>query len=115
MCYVWGRPVLDAKAQVLRLTDVVLDVESEGVMGAAVRAAAPYLEAAVAERTVIDLKPFAANARKSIAGARSPSSAAPVTACGSTPRSPICASSTSRSMRRRCASSPKPTARRRFR
>ena len=67
--YVWGRPVLDAKAQVLRLTDVVLDVESEGMMGAAVRAAAPYLEAAVAERTVIDLKPFAANARKSIEAA----------------------------------------------
>ena len=67
--YVWGRPVLDAKAQVLRLTDVVLDVESEGMMGAAVRAAAPYLEAAVADRTVIDLKPFAANARKSIQAA----------------------------------------------
>ena len=67
--YVWGRPVLDAKTQVLRLTDVKLDVESEGMMGAAVRAAAPYLEAAVAERTVIDLKPFAANARKSIEAA----------------------------------------------
>ena len=67
--YVWGRPVLDPKTQVLRLTDVKLDVESEGVMGAAVRAAAPYLEAAVAERTVIDLKPFAANARKSIEAA----------------------------------------------
>jgi len=67
--YVWGRPVLDAKAQVLRLTDVVLDVESEGMMGAAVRAMAPHLEAAVADRTVIDLKPFAANARKSIQAA----------------------------------------------
>ncbi len=67
--YVWGRPVLDPKSQVLRLTDVALDVESEGMLGAAVRAAAPYLEAAVAERTVIDLKPFAANARKSIQAA----------------------------------------------
>ena len=67
--YVWGRPVLDPKTQVLRLTDVELDVESEGMLGSAVRAAAPYLEAAVAERTVIDLKPFAANARKSIEAA----------------------------------------------
>jgi hypothetical protein len=67
--YVWGRPVLDPKSQVLRLTDVALDVESEGVLGAAARAAAPYLESAVAERTVIDLKPFAANARKSIEAA----------------------------------------------
>jgi hypothetical protein len=67
--YVWGRPVLDPKTQMLRLTEVALDVESEGVLGAAVRAAAPYLEAAVAERTVIDLKPFAANARKSIEAA----------------------------------------------
>jgi len=67
--HVWGRPVLDPKSQVLRLTDVALDVESEGVLGAAVRAAAPYLETAVAERTVIDLKPFAANARKSIQAA----------------------------------------------
>jgi hypothetical protein len=64
--YVWGRPVLDPKTQMLRLADVKLDLESEGVMGSAMRAAAPYLEAAVAERTVIDLKPFAANARKSI-------------------------------------------------
>src|SRR6185436_3358319 len=67
--HVWGRPVLDPKSQVLRLTDVALDVESEGVLGTAVRAAAPYLETAVAERTVIDLKPFAATARKSIQAA----------------------------------------------
>jgi Domain of unknown function (DUF4403) len=67
--YVWGRPVLDPKTQMLRLTDVKLDLESEGVLGTAMRAAAPYLEAAVAERTVIDLKPFAANARKSIEAA----------------------------------------------
>jgi hypothetical protein len=67
--YVWGRPVLDPKLQVLRLTDVALNVESEGVLGTAIRAAAPYLETAVAERTAIDLKPFAANARKSIEAA----------------------------------------------
>ena len=67
--YLWGRPVLDPKTQVLRLTDVALDVESEGVLGAAARAAAPYFKAAVAEQTAIDLKPFAANARKSIQAA----------------------------------------------
>ncbi len=39
------------------------------MLGAAVRAAAPYLETAVAERTAIDLKPFAANARNSIQAA----------------------------------------------
>lgn len=67
--YISGRPVLDPKTQVLRLADVALDLDSEGVMGSALRAAAPYLKAAVAERTAIDLKPFAANARKSIAAA----------------------------------------------
>jgi hypothetical protein len=67
--FVWGRPVLDPETQMLRLTDVALELESEGVMGAALRAAAPYLQAAVAERTTIDLKPFAANARKNIAAA----------------------------------------------
>jgi hypothetical protein len=67
--FIWGRPVLDPETQVLRFTDVTLELESEGVMGAALRAAAPYLQAAVAERTTIDLKPFAANARRSIAAA----------------------------------------------
>ena len=65
------------------------------------RAAAPYLEAAVAERTVIDLKPFAANARKSIEAAiaefRGAGDGVRVDAIGR--RS--AASSTSRSMRRR--------------
>lgn len=64
--HVWGRPVLDREAQVLRLADVALDLESEGLLGAAARAAAPYLEKTLAERTTIDLKPFAANARKGI-------------------------------------------------
>ena len=96
--HVWGRPVLDPKAQVLRLTDVTLDVESEGMLGVAVRAAAPYLEAAVAERTVIDLKPFAANARKSIEAAIAEFRAAG-DGVRSMPRSPIRAWSTSRSMR----------------
>ena len=45
--HVWGKPVLDREQQVLRLTDIVLDVESEaafGLLGAAARAAVPYLE-----------------------------------------------------------------------
>lgn len=67
--HVWGRPQLDSDAQVLRLVDVSLDLESEGLLGAAARAAAPYLEKSLAERTAIDLKPFAANARQSIEAA----------------------------------------------
>jgi hypothetical protein len=64
--YVWGRPVLDAKQQILRLTDIALDVESEeafGLLGAAARGAIPYLKVALAEKAVIDLKPFATSAR----------------------------------------------------
>jgi hypothetical protein len=64
--HIWGRPALDREQQVMRLTDVALDVESEGVLGAAMRAAVPYLTTAVAENSVVDLKPFIANARKSI-------------------------------------------------
>jgi hypothetical protein len=67
--HVWGKPVLDAAQQVLRFTDVTLDVQSEaafGLLGAAARAAIPYLKDALAENARIDLKPFAANARKSI-------------------------------------------------
>ena len=70
--HVWGKPVLDRERQMLRLTDIALDVESEaafGLLGAAARAAIPYLEAALAESAAVDLKPFAANARKSIEAA----------------------------------------------
>ena len=69
---VWGRPALDREQQILRLTDISLDVDSEtafGLLGAAARAAIPYLKDALAEQAVIDLKPFAANARKSIEAA----------------------------------------------
>src|SRR5262249_2283412 len=64
--YVWGRPLLDAKQEILRLTDIALDVESEeafGLLGAAARSAIPYLKDALAEKAVIDLKPFATTAR----------------------------------------------------
>ncbi|MGH6768390.1 MAG: DUF4403 family protein [Xanthobacteraceae bacterium] len=69
MVHVWGRPVLDREQQVLRLADVTLDVRSEGVAGAAVKAGLPYLQRAVAEKAVVDLKPLAANARRSIEAA----------------------------------------------
>jgi hypothetical protein len=70
--HVWGKPALDAASQVLRLTDIELDVESEaafGLLGTAARAAVPYLKDALAENARIDLKPFAANARRSIEAA----------------------------------------------
>ena len=69
---VWGRPALDREQQILRLTDISLDLDSEtafGLLGAAARAAIPYLKDALAEQAVVDLKPFAANARKSIEAA----------------------------------------------
>src|SRR5262249_5511880 len=70
--HVWGKPVLDAQNQILRLTDVSLAVESEaafGLLGAAARAAMPYLQAALAENAVVDLKPFAADAKTKIGAA----------------------------------------------
>src|SRR5499433_2647007 len=68
--HVWGRPVLDRSRQQVRLAEVTLDVASEATLvDAAARAARPYLEAALAEHAVIDLRPFAANARHSIEAA----------------------------------------------
>ncbi len=70
--HVWGRPVLDREQQILRLTDIELDVQSEaafGLLGAAARAAIPYLQAALAQNAMVDLKPFAANARQGIGAA----------------------------------------------
>jgi len=68
--YVWGKPALDTKNQILRLTDIKLAVDAQaayGLLGAAARAALPYLEQALAEQAVVDLKPFAADARTKIA------------------------------------------------
>ena len=67
--HIWGRPVLDREQQVLRLDEVEVDLESEGLLGAAARAAIPYLQSAVAERAVVDLKPFLAEARKTVEAA----------------------------------------------
>jgi hypothetical protein len=67
--HIWGKPTLDREKQTLRLTDITLDVQSEaafGLAGTAARAAIPYLQEALAEQAVIDLKPFAASARQSI-------------------------------------------------
>ncbi len=68
--HVFGRPVLDPVAQTLKLANIELAVESEaafGLLGAAARAAVPYVEKALAERATIDLKPFATNAQQRIA------------------------------------------------
>ena len=70
--YVWGRPVLDQNAQILRFTDVALDVQSQaafGLLGEAAKAAVPYLQKTLAEQAAIDLKPFAEDAKKRMAAA----------------------------------------------
>jgi hypothetical protein len=70
--HIWGKPVLDQQNQIMRLTDITLDVKSEaafGLLGTAARAAIPYLQKAVADNATVDLKPFAATALKSIDGA----------------------------------------------
>ena len=69
---IWGKPVLDAKTQVLRLTEVSLDIESGaayGLLSTAARAALPYLQQAVADNAVIDLTPFLADAKTKIGAA----------------------------------------------
>jgi hypothetical protein len=66
---VWGRPVLDPARQMLRLTDIGLDVDSQaafGLLGTAARAAVPYLQAAIEDSAEIDLAPYAAEARRAV-------------------------------------------------
>jgi hypothetical protein len=66
---VWGRPMLDRDRQILRFSDVTVDVQSKaafGLLGEAAQAAVPYLQRALAEHAVIDLKPFAADAKKRV-------------------------------------------------
>jgi Domain of unknown function (DUF4403) len=70
--HIWGRPLVDQAQQLLRLTDLQLAVESDaafGLLGAAARTVVPHLEKALIEKTVVDLKPFADNARDRIAAA----------------------------------------------
>jgi len=69
---IWGKPVLDPKTQMLRLTEVALDVDSEaayGLLGTAARAALPYLQQALADNAVINLTPFLADTKKKISAA----------------------------------------------
>jgi hypothetical protein len=70
--HVWGRPLLDRARQVLRIENIAVDVESQaafGLLGLAARTAVPYLEKTLAENSVIDLVPLAANARRNIEAA----------------------------------------------
>jgi hypothetical protein len=67
--YIWGKPALDQAKQTLRFTDLSLAVESDaafGLLGAAARAAIPYLEEELAQNAVVDLKPLISDARKNI-------------------------------------------------
>lgn len=69
---IWGKPTLDPRTQILRLTDISLAVDTEagyGLLGAAARAAMPYLQQAIADNAVLDLKPFAADALKKMSAA----------------------------------------------
>lgn len=70
--HIWGVPVLDQARQTLRLDSIEVAVESEaafGLLGAAARAAMPHLQRVLAEKAMVDLKPFAGNAQKKIAAA----------------------------------------------
>jgi hypothetical protein len=70
--HVYGKPLLDQDRQLLRFTEVTLDVQSQaafGLLGAAAQAAVPYLQKTLADKAVIDLKPLAADAKQRIAKA----------------------------------------------
>jgi len=70
LVHLWGKPVIEEKAQTLRLGNVQLAVESEaafGLLGAAARAVMPHLQKALVEKATIDLKPFATSTQKKIA------------------------------------------------
>src|SRR5207244_1627662 len=70
--HIWGVPVLDQARQTLRLDSIEVAVESEaafGLLGAAARAAMPHLQRVLADKAVVDLRPFASNAQKKIAAA----------------------------------------------
>jgi hypothetical protein len=66
---IWGKPALDEKTQILRLTELSVAVRSEaayGLLDAAVRSAMPHLQQALADHAVVDLTPFAADAKAKI-------------------------------------------------
>jgi hypothetical protein len=110
--YVWGHPALDADRQILRFTDVTLDVQSAaafGLLGMAAEAAAPYLQKMLADKAVIDLSHLprmqkSASPRRSAILPPKATGCAPVSASTTfgLPGSPMTAI--------RCASSPMPMA-----
>jgi hypothetical protein len=66
---IWGKPVLDKQNQILRLADLAVAVISGAafvLLSAAAKAVIPFVWRTLAEHAVIDLKPFAADARKKI-------------------------------------------------
>jgi len=68
----WGRPVLDGEHQILRFSDIELDIRSRaafGLLGKAAHAGLPLLEDVLRREAVIDLKPFVADARSHLADA----------------------------------------------
>jgi Domain of unknown function (DUF4403) len=70
--HIWGQPTVDLDHQTLRLTNIELAVESEsafGLLGAAARAVVPNLQKVLVDKTTVDLKPFATNAKKKLAAA----------------------------------------------
>ena len=72
MVHVWGRPALDRGRRMLRIDNISVDVESAaafGLLGAAAKAAVPYLERTLADNAKVDLAPLTVNARKGIADA----------------------------------------------
>ena len=70
--HIWGKPVLDQGQQIVRFTDVAVDVQSKaafGLLGEAAQPAVPYLQRTLAENAAVDLKPFAFDAKKRMAAA----------------------------------------------
>ncbi len=69
---IWGKPRSIRWRRPCGLSDIQLAVESEaalGLLGAAAREAMPRLQQALADKAVLDLKPFATNAQKKMAAA----------------------------------------------
>jgi hypothetical protein len=70
--YLSAKPELDRVQQVLRLSEMSIDVQSRagfGLFGAAARAALLYFADSIEQNAVIDLKPFMAEARTGIEAA----------------------------------------------
>lgn len=67
---IWGRPVLDQDNQILRFTDLRVAVDSDaafGLLDAAAKSATPYLQKALQDHAIIDLKTLASGAQQKLA------------------------------------------------